>query len=150
MSVDRIENLTRQFFYFEQMAKLEQRRRVRRRLESQVNANERMNGLVVVDRIFDAFVRQTTALLDDVHKQYPYQAYRRTTGAYNLRIERFDQFVQLAPRCDAVDLSEETVSPRELFLGGVFEVGEAHSHDQWHAGNLAFRLQHRREREQPN
>lgn len=86
MSVDRIENLTRQFFYFEQMAKLEQRRRVRRRLESQVNANERMNGLVVVDRIFDAFVRQTKALLGHVHAQYADKSDRWPTDAIDLLI----------------------------------------------------------------
>lgn len=44
--------------------------------------------------------------------------------------------MQLAPRRDAVDLSEETVASRELFLGGVFEVREALLHDRWRAENV--------------
>ena len=47
------------------------------------------------------------------------------------RIERLDQLMQLAPRCHAVDLREKTVAPRQLFLGGVFEVGEALLHGRW-------------------
>jgi len=37
-------------------------------------------------------------------------------------MERLDQLVQLAPWHDFVDLIEKPISPRELFLGGVFEV----------------------------
>lgn len=33
-------------------------------------------------------------------------------GAFDLRIERLDQFVQLAPRRHAVDLGQEAVAPR--------------------------------------
>lgn len=57
---------------------------------------------------------------------------------YNLRIERFEQRVQFAPRRDVVDPSEESVSPRELFLGVVFEVREALLHHQWQARNVAL------------
>ena len=39
--------------------------------------------------------------------------------------------MQLAPRRHAVDLSEEAVAPRQLLLGGVFEVGKALLHDRW-------------------
>jgi hypothetical protein len=44
--------------------------------------------------------------------------------------------VQLAPGRNTVNLFEKTVAPRELFLGSVFEVGEALLHDRWRAGNV--------------
>ncbi len=136
MSVDRIEDLARQFVRLEQVAKLEQGRRVRRRLAAQIDADKSTNGLAVVDRIFDAFVRQTKALLGYVHPQHTCQTDRWTTRAFDLRIERFDQFVQLAPGRNTANLFEKTVAPRELFLGSVFEVGEALLHDRWRAGNV--------------
>jgi hypothetical protein len=47
---------------FKNVTKLEPRRRVRHRLAAHVNANESTNSVAVVDRIFDAFARQTKAL----------------------------------------------------------------------------------------
>jgi hypothetical protein len=146
VSVDCIEDLALQFICFEQVAKLEQHRRVRRRLPAQIDANENTNGLAVVDPIFNAFVRSTKALLGHVHAQHAGQTDRRTTRAFDLRIERLDQFMQPAPRSDAVDLSEETVTPRDLLLGGVLEVGEALLHGRWRAGNMALLSQVRRGR----
>jgi len=128
MSVDRIEDLPRQRVCFQQVAELQQRRRVRRRLAAQVNANESADGLAVVDRVLDAFVRQPKALLGNVHAQHAHQSDRRAPGAFDLGIERLDQLVQLAPRRHAVDFGQEAVAPREFLLGGVFEVGEALLH----------------------
>jgi hypothetical protein len=54
--VDRIQDPARSIFCFENVMKLEQRRRVRRRIAAQIDANESANSLAVVDRIFDAFV----------------------------------------------------------------------------------------------
>jgi len=135
--VDRIEDLARQICWFENVTKLEQRRRVWRRLAAQIDADESANGLAVVDRIFDAFVRQTKALLGHIHPQHSCQPDRWAASAFDIWIERLDQFVQLAPRRYVINLSEKTVAPRELFLGGVFEVGEALLHDRWRARNVA-------------
>lgn len=112
VSVDRIEDLTRQIFRFEQVTKLEQRRRVWRRLAAQIDADESANGLAVVDRIFNALVRQTEALLGHIHPQHSRRPDRCTPSDFNLRIEQLNQFVQLAPRCHAIDLSEKKVAPR--------------------------------------
>lgn len=137
VSIDRIGDLARQIFCFEQVTKLEQRRRVWRRLAAQIDADESANGLAVVDCISNAFVRQTEALLGHIHTQHSCQPNRWTASAFNLWIERLDQLVQLAPRCHVICLSWKTVAPRELFLGGVFEVGKALLYDLWRARNVA-------------
>ena len=72
--------------------------------------------MAVVDRVFDAFVKQAKALLSYIHAQHARQSIRWPTGAFDLWIERLDQFVQLAPRRHAVDLGQEAVAPRQLFL----------------------------------
>lgn len=105
VSVDRIEDLARQIFCFEQVTKLEQRRRVWRRLAARIDADGSANGLAVVDSLFNAFVRKTEALLGHIHPQHSRQPDWWTANAFDLRIERLDQFVQLAPRCHAIDLS---------------------------------------------
>ena len=51
-------------------------------------------------------------------------------------IMRFDEFVQLAPRRDAINLSEKTVAPCKLLFGSVFEVGEALLHGRCRAVNV--------------
>jgi hypothetical protein len=115
VSVDCVEDLARRFICFEQVAKLEQRRRVRRHFAAQVDANEIKNGLAVVDHISNALDRQTKTSLGHVHPPHALQTDQRMTCAFDLRIERLNQLVQLAPRRDVIDLSEETVTPRELF-----------------------------------
>lgn len=72
--VDLIEDPPRLVVFLEQATELEQRRRVRRRLVRQVDADKAANGLAIVDRVLDAFVRQAEALLRDVHAQHPFQA----------------------------------------------------------------------------
>ena len=131
MPVDRVEDLARQAVGLKQVAELQQGRRVRRRFAAQVDADESTNGLAVVDRVFDTFVRQTKALLGYVHAQHARQSNRWPAGTFDLRIERLDGFMQLAPRRYAVDLGQEPVAPRQFLLGGVFKVGEALLHGRW-------------------
>ena len=129
--VDGIEDLARKPVGFQEVPELQQRRRVRRRLAAQVNSDEGADGLAVIDRIFNAFVRQAKALLGHVHAQHARQSDRRAASAFDLRIERLNNLVQFAPRRHAVDLGQEAVAPRQLLLGGVFEVGKALLHDRW-------------------
>jgi hypothetical protein len=42
----------------------------------QIDANKGADCLAVVDRIFDAFVRQAEALLGDIHAQHSFEANR--------------------------------------------------------------------------
>lgn len=110
---------------------LQQGRRVRRRFAAQVDADKGTNGLAVVDRVFDAFVRQAKALLGHIHAQHARQPNRWPTGVFDLRIKRLDQFLQLASRRHAVDLGQEAVAPCQFLLGGVFKVGKAFLHGRW-------------------
>ena len=111
------------------MAELQQGGCVRSRLAAQIDANNGASGLAVVDRVFDAFVRQAELLLGHINAQHARQSDQWPAGAFDLRIERLDQFVQLAPRRHAVDLGQEAVAPRQLFLGGVLKVGKTLLHD---------------------
>lgn len=89
-------------------------------------------------RALNGFVRGTKALLGHVHAQHARQPDRRVTNALDLRLERLDLFMQLAPRRHTVDLGQEAVAPRQLFLGGVFKVGEGLLHDGSHRVNVAL------------
>ncbi len=136
--IDRFENLRRQSLRFQQMAELEQRRRVRCALAIEVDTDKSANRLAVVDGVFNAFIGQTEALLGHVHAQHSGQANWRTTWAGNLRVVRLDQLVQLAPRRGHIDLGEEAVAARQLLLGCVLKVGKALLHDRWQTGNVAL------------
>ena len=111
MTVDCVEDLLGQSVGLEQMPKFQQCRRIGRRLPVQVNADEATNRLAVIDRVFNAFVRQTEALLSHVHAQHARQANRRTSSALDLRIKRFDLLMQFAPRRGPVDLCKKAVAP---------------------------------------
>lgn len=89
MAIDRVKDLTRQLFRFEKVTEFEQRRRVRRRLTVQVNADESADGLAVVDGVFDALIGQVEALLGHIHAKHARQSDRWTTGADGLRKQRF-------------------------------------------------------------
>jgi hypothetical protein len=104
------------------VAELQQGGCVRRRLAAKIDTDKGPNRLTVVDRIFAAFVRQVKALLGYVHAQHARQSDRWPTGAFDLRIERLDGFMQFAPRGHAVDLGQEAIAPRQLLLGGVLKV----------------------------
>ena len=135
--VDGVENLARDAFCLEQMTKLQQRRRVRRRLAIEVDTDKTTDCLAIVNRIFDAFIGQAKTLLGHVHAQHAGKADRRAARTASLGTVRLDQLVQLALRRHAVDLGEEAVAPRQLLLGGVFEVGKASLHDRLFAGERA-------------
>lgn len=131
-------DLAREPVGLKQLGKLQQGRRLRRPLAAQVDADENTNGLAVVDRVFDTFIRQTKALVGNVHAQHARQSDRWPTGPFDFRIERLDYLMQFAPRRYAVDLSKETITPRQRLLSGVFEVGEALLHDESRAVNVVL------------
>lgn len=85
--------------------------------------------MAVVDRVFDALVRQAEALLGHIHAQHARMSDQWPAGAFDLRIERLDQFAQPAPGRHAGDLGQEAAAPRQLLSGGVFKIGEALLHD---------------------
>src|SRR5471032_109789 len=63
--------------------------------------------------------------------EFPFRYYFMTslhtenlTGS-GLRIERFNELLQLAPQCHTVDLVQETVASYQLFLGGLLKAGKS-------------------------
>lgn len=124
MTVDGVEDILGQPIGLKPMPKFQQCRRVRRGLSVEVDADETTNGLAIVDRVLDAFIRQTKASLGHVHAQHARQANRRTARALDLRIKPFDFLMQLAPRRGLVDLCKKAVTPRQLLFVDVLEVGK--------------------------
>lgn len=123
--VDFIEDPTRQIVLLQQPTELQQRRRIWRRFVCQIDADETTNGLAVVDRIFDSLVRQTEALLGDVHAQHALQAHRRAASPIALRVVRQQRGDQRRPRGRGLDLGQEALASRQLFLAGELRVGKA-------------------------
>ena len=102
---------------FEQAAKLEQGGGVRGSFPVEVYANEGTNRLAVVDRIFDPLVRQSEALLSNVHTQHARETNRRSTASVTFGIERFQLGQQDRPGRHGINLFQKSISPRDLLLG---------------------------------
>ncbi len=96
----------------------------------QVNPHKAADRLTVIQRVLHPFAGQPEALLvlGHVHAQHPRQANRRAPPAFTLRIERFDLGLQRRPRRCRVDPGKKAVTPRQLLLGGVHQVGKARLH----------------------
>ena len=123
--VDRLEKLLGQLCALEQTPELQQRRRIRSRFDSEINADETTNRLAVVNRILDAFVREAKNLLGDIHPQHPLQADRRATGANALRIVRFNHRSDCRPRNRRIELRQHPLAPRDLTLCSELRVRKA-------------------------
>lgn len=80
MPIDGVEDLARDAFCFEQMTKLEDCRRVRRRLAVELDTDETSDSLAVVNHIFAAFVGKTITLLGNVHAEHTSKANRGQPG----------------------------------------------------------------------
>lgn len=89
----------------------------------QIDADEAANGLAVVDRIFDTFVRQAKTLLGDVHAQHAFQANRRTTTATTFRVIRQDGRHQRRPGV-AASISARKWSRRVSFFLRAYSASE--------------------------
>jgi hypothetical protein len=78
-------------------------------------------------RCFHQTNRSTVA---DIHAQHARKSYWRAPGTDGLRVKRIDGLLKLFPRRSFVDLGKETIAPRQLFLGRVFEAGKTLLHDR--------------------
>ena len=72
---------------------------------------------------------------------------RRFRRRFAAQVDADESTMQLATRRYAVYLREETVTPRQLLLGGVFKVGEALLHGQWRTVAIPYCLRSNRSRE---
>lgn len=123
--VDGFEDALGQLVCFQQAAKFEQGSGVRCGFSRQVNANKSPDGLAVIDGVFNAFVRESKALLGDVHAQHPLYANRRSAPACSFRVERLDLRDQGGPWRHFADFVKKPVAPSDLLLCRVFQFGKA-------------------------
>src|SRR5664279_3878944 len=66
-----------------------------------------LDGLAIIERVFDPFVRESEALLRNVHPQHPRQTNRRPPPTTAARVKRGDGSFQFHPRRDRVNLGQE-------------------------------------------
>jgi hypothetical protein len=116
MSIDRGKNVLGSLAFLKPSPELQQCRCVRSRFTVKINAHETTDRLTVVESVFCPFVRQSEALLGNVHAQHPLQTNRRVgttfaTRMLNLLDQLLTASIQLRKR-----------SRRVIFLRGVFLV----------------------------
>jgi hypothetical protein len=83
-----------------------------------------------MNRVFNAFVRQTNARLSDVHAQHSLRTDRKSATAIALGIERFNLSYQRGPRRHLIDLAQKLVASRNPLRGGVFKIRKTRLHRQ--------------------
>jgi hypothetical protein len=74
--------------------------------------------MAIVGRIFDPLVRQAKALLRDVYPQHLLKTDRRTPGSFALRVDGLDRGKQRRPRCERIEVAQESVAAGEVAFGG--------------------------------
>src|ERR1039458_3894939 len=74
---------------FKPTAEFQERGGVRHALGGQSNAGKALEGLTVVERVFEGFVGQAIPLLEEINPQHPLQPDGRTS-ALAFGIERFE------------------------------------------------------------
>ncbi len=97
----------------QQVTEVQDRRLVRHRLATEVDADEPPHGQRVIQRLLRRRVRQIEPVLQEVHPQHPLQPDRRAAVA-GLGVERLDQRAQFAPRHHLLHLGQECRPPRQL------------------------------------
>ena len=101
---------------FQKVAKLADRRLVRRRLPPQVDAHKTTHRPRIVQRLFHSRVRQIEPVLQKVNAQHALNTHRRSAPALPPGIEGLNHRRQLRPRYDPVHLFQK------LFPAGRFAV----------------------------
>src|SRR4051794_31595931 len=106
------------------MAEVQHRGRIGNRRHRQVDAGKVTQGLAIVKRVLQCLVGQPVPLLQKVDPQHPLQPNRRP-APLALRIERPQTIDQPRPRHHLLHLGQKLVTPRLLFLPGVFRLRKA-------------------------
>ena len=125
VGVDLGKHLLGQRVFFQQAAKLQQRRRIGHLLPAKVDAQKISHRLAVVDGVFQSFVAQAEPLLQKVHAQHQRDAQRRAAHAPAPRVVRLDQRLKLGKRHHLVHLAQELLPPRDSLLACEFGAGKA-------------------------
>lgn len=139
MDVDGGEDGGGQFLIFQQASELQQGGGIRRSFARQVDADETADGLAIVDSVLRAFVRESEALLHNVHAQHPQDANRRPATAFSLGVVRFNHRNQVGPRRHRFYISQKSVAPRPLLLVRIFQFGKGRLGLHWQVGQISMR-----------
>ena len=123
VGVDGLEEAFTQIVGFEQPSKVQQRGGVGHAARRQINAGKSLEGLTVVERVFEGFVRQAIPLLEEIDAEHSFQSDGRTT-AFALGIMGFDDGEQLLPWDDFLHAGEELLAACGLLFGGKLGVRE--------------------------
>ena len=118
---DRLRKMVR----LQQMAELQERRRIGHRFHSQINAGKCPHGLAVIEGIFERFIGQRIPLLEKVNAQHPLDAHRRPP-TLPLGIVRCDHPTKPLPRHHLLHLPKKPLPPRHLLLPGILTLRETH------------------------
>jgi hypothetical protein len=126
--VDRLKDAHSQLMFFEQAAKLQQRRCIRCAFASEIHTDKAANRLAVVQRIFIRLILKPKGLLCDVHAQDLLKTDRRASAAFFFGIERFKLSHKERPRRYSFDLSEKAIASRQALFGVIIKIREACLH----------------------
>lgn len=95
---------------FKDVAKLANRRLIRRRLMAKVYADEVAHGPGIVKSLFHSRVGQAEPVLQKMDPKHTLYADGRPSGALSLRIKRLYDLAKLAPWNDLIHIGEENIS----------------------------------------
>ena len=112
----------------QQMTEVQQSGGVGGCLAAQINPDKVANRLAVIERVFDAFVRESEALLGNLHPEHSRQANRRPAAAAAARVERDQRLFEGRPRRHRFDLGQKPIPSRLLLLQAVFQFGKTRLH----------------------
>ena len=104
---DLVEQRPGQLVALQPVAEVQHRRRVGHRVQRQIDAGKAAQGLAVVQRILQRFIRQPVPLLQEVDAQHPLQP-DRLAPALALRIERLQTLYQPSPTAPPAPSRPET------------------------------------------
>ena len=114
-----LENTPRQFVRLQQMTELQERRRVRHRIDSQSDAREGAQRLAVIERVLARLVGQCIPLLEKVNAQHPLDA-DRWPAPFAPRVMRLDHRAQPRPRHHLFHLMPPSGGPLWAALRAVY------------------------------
>jgi hypothetical protein len=100
---------------FEQPPEFQERRGGGHALGGQIKAGKSLEGLTVVERVFQSFVGQAIPLLEKLHPQHPLQPEGRAS-AFAFGIERLNDGQPFRPRNDRFHAREKLLPAGDLLF----------------------------------
>ncbi len=124
VGVDGGEKALAQVVRFQQVPEVQQGGGIGHAFGGQINPGKTLEGVAVVERVFERLVGEGIPLLEKIDAQHPLQTNGRA-AAFALRIKGFDDGEQLRPGDDLLHAGEELFAAGDFLFGGKLGVGEA-------------------------